>query len=387
MNRLLPFLLVTFSLVPSGYAHAQPTAPEEDAEEILATVRRCYGPARRWLVTNVREKGLFHYIYNPETDYHSTSNNALRQLMASRLLAELCREDPSLADLHRRNLTFVFRHWYRAEGDVGYIFVYNKSKLGANAMALRTLVYSPLFEQFKDEARRLARGIVSLMAEDGSLSPWLKEPDYDYDPERLLYFYSGEALLSLVEYYEKTKQQEFLDAAVRGQDYYLKRYVDQLEENYYPALVPWHTLSCNKLYKVTGEAKYARAAFRLNDELLKIQDTTREIGRFYNPRFPQYGTPHSSSDGVYTEGLAYAYELAVLTGDRPRQARYRAALRIAVKNLEKLQYGEEESRRFDRPERAVGALRYSTTNPRIRVDTVQHTLDAFRKLLEVFDSP
>jgi hypothetical protein len=41
---------------------------------------------------------------------------------------------------------------------------------------------------------------------------------------------------------------------------------------------------------------------KLLDEMLVFESDILDIvGRFYNPEFPQYGTPHSASDGVYTE--------------------------------------------------------------------------------------
>jgi len=175
-----------------------------------------------------------------------------------------------------------------------------------------------------------------------------------------------------------------LDLAVRAQDYYIDRYVIHLAENYYPAYVPWHTFSLNKLWKITKNPLYAEAIFVLNDELLKTQDTTNEIGRFYDPDHPEYGSPHASSDGVYTEGLAYAYEIAKLTGNKNHQKLYEDSLQLAVGNLISLQYTKDTAAQYKRPDRAIGALRYSTDRSGIRIDTVQHTLDAYRKILSVY---
>ena len=104
--------------------------------------------AQEWLIDNVKEEGDFIYRYSPSNGKYSTSNNMIRQLMASRLLAELSLENTSLQTLHKKNLDYVFEHWYREENDTGYIYFENKSKLGANAMALRTFVYSPHFRNY-----------------------------------------------------------------------------------------------------------------------------------------------------------------------------------------------------------------------------------------------
>jgi hypothetical protein len=306
--------------------------------------------------------------------------------MAARLLAELSQEKPRLRALHRKNLESLLRRWYREEADIGYIYYSRKSKLGANAMALRTLVYSPYFPKYDKQAERLAAGILSLMDEHGAFQPWLKEPSYEYRADYLLTFYSGEAILALVEYYEKTDDQSYLEAAIRSQDFYIDKYVMQLRENYYPAYVPWHTQSLNKLYRITGEQRFADAIFVLNDELLIILDRLDQVGRFYSPDYPQYGAPHASSDGVYTEGLAYAYEVARWVGDEAHQRSYREALELAVGNLVKLQYTEDSALNFLYPDKIAGALRVNVQDYRIRTDTTQHAIDAYRKILQVFDA-
>lgn len=340
---------------------------------------------KQWLYNNVQDNGLFFYAGDPATEEISTGNNAIRQLMASRVLAQESSKDVDLESLHRHNLDFLFEFWYKENGDIGYVYYDEKSKLGANAMLLRTLVYSPFFEEYETEAVKLAEGILHLQDDEtGAFRPWYVEPWYTYDADYLLTFYSGEALLALVEYYQKTGNEAILAAAKLSADYYIDRYVTHLEEHYYPAYVPWHTIALNKLYKVTGDETYADAIFVLNDKLLEIQDTSEGLtGRFYNPETPEYGTPHTSSDAVYTEGLAYAYEVAQLVGDKEREATYLQAIELAVENLEWLQYQEEVSQFTVPKERYVGALRTRADRFGIRVDTTQHAVDAFTKLLEV----
>lgn len=380
--RLAPLRFLLALVLLSGCA--QPAAYDED--DFLETVRRSSALAERWFLSSMREdKALFTYLYDPKEDAILEGQNELRQLMASRLLAAMSAEQPGLLPLHRENLAFILRYWVREEGDIAYIFYDDKSKLGASAMALRTFVASPDFEtEHRDRARKMANGILKLMNPEGSFRPWLIEPSYDYDSDYLLTFYSGEAILALLEYARAADSGRHREAAVLAQEYYLERYVAKMAENYYPAYVPWHTLSLRMLYDETGDARYAEAVFRLNDELLKIQDTSDKVGRFYNPESPQYGTPHSSSDAVYTEGLAHAYHVAVRAEDAVHAGRYRSALALAVQNLESLQYGSREAKSFPRPEKAEGGIRISETKRNIRVDSVQHALDAYRAILEAF---
>jgi len=142
------------------------------------------------------------------------------------------------------------------------------SKLGAIAILLRTLAASPILDTYKTQADKLAQTILDLQNSDGSFNPWWIEPTYAYDKEYLLTFYSGEGILGLIEYYLRTREQRRLDAAIKAQDYYLDRYVTQINENYYPAYVPRHTLSLYNLYILTQDARYADAIFTLNDKLI-----------------------------------------------------------------------------------------------------------------------
>lgn len=340
--------------------------------------------AKNYLFSNIKKNGLFVYELNPVTEeIPQQKNNAVRQLMASRLLAQESNQYPELLDLHKVNLTLIFTFWYQEENGKGYVLYSDKSKLGANAMLLRTLIYSPLFSQYQEQAKALANGIVSLQNEDGSFRAWYIAPNYEYDEEYLLTFYSGEALVALVEYYEKTGDATWLEHATHAADFYIDKYVTHIDENYYPAYVPWHTIALNKLYKITGDEKYAEAIFTMNDKLLELQDTEQFIGRFYNPATPQYGSPHAASDAVYTEGLAYAYEVAKLVGDRTHEKTYRDALKKAVYNLRTLQYKEASPQIKIDASRYVGALREQADSFWIRVDTTQHAIDAFNKLLTV----
>ncbi len=389
MNMFIISILIVliFAIFPGCFEENNNKQVEEKENIIIhENFQLSLSLAEDWLISNLKEKGCFNYIYDPVTDEYSTSNNMIRQLMASRVLAEMSQKDNSLIYLHEKNLDFIFKYWYFEDNDIGYIYYNDKSKLGAIAMAIRTLVYSPLFDDYQSEVEKLANCILFLQNDNGSFEPWYIEPDYSYDKDYLLTFYSGEAILSLVELYLKTNNNLYLDAAILSQDYYLDIYVEHLNENYYPAYVPWHTQSLNKLYKITKQEKYAEAVLILNDKLLEIQDTENNetLGRFYNSMYPEYGSPHSSSDGVYTEGLVYAYEIADLFDDKIHMDIYLAAIRLGVHNLISLQYNKSNSELYSNPDRIIGGIQINIDNPRLRIDTTQHTLDAYHKIVEIF---
>ncbi|MBW1989614.1 MAG: hypothetical protein JRI97_08715 [Deltaproteobacteria bacterium] len=358
-------------------------SPPSLVEEAMApAVAASYSAARQWFVNSISGDVIFPYYFDPIQGVYSYSNSMIRQLMSSRLLAQMAGEDPSLAGLHRRNLDFILNYWYRENSrGHGIIFYDGESELGANAMALRTLCASPFFPQHEKEAEKIYQGIVYLFRDDG-FKPFYHEPRYSYLPAYTLAYFSGEAILAITDYARRTGNAEVWEKAAEIQEFYLKKYVDEIEENYYPAYVPWQTFSLCALYAHDPKPEYAEAVFVLNDKLMKIQRHGRHLGRFLDLAPDRPSGTHSSSDAVFTESLAYAYELSQRLGETGRKERYGRALAIAVYNLLRLQY-------VDLPPNApyrkfiAGAFRSSAQNPGVRLDSVQHVMDAFRKILPV----
>ena len=85
--------------------------------------------AEQRLTSNVKDNGGFVYRYDPITDTTPDTNNDIRQLMASRLLAEMATEDSSLRELHQQNLAYVMRTMVKLSGDVMWIEHSRRSKL------------------------------------------------------------------------------------------------------------------------------------------------------------------------------------------------------------------------------------------------------------------
>lgn len=346
----------------------------------LWKIKESYLASQAWMINNLNDEGAFNYKYFPESKTWTSKNNMIRQLMMSRVLWELSQNNDFFKKYHKKNLEYIFLNWYRESWDYWYVYFSGKSKLGANAMLLRLLIYSPYYETYKNIAYKIANSIEASQKVEWWFKAWYIEPSYEFDEDYLLTFYSWEALLSLIEFYNKTGDEKYLNISKQLADYYIKKYVAEIDSNYYPAYVPWHTMALNKLYKITKDTKYSDAIFILNDRLLEIQNTditSKYYGRFYNSLFSQYWSPHSSSDSVYTEWLLYALEVAKLEKDSYHTKLYNNSIEKAFDNLLDLQYIEKNNTYL------YGSIRYNEEDYNIRVDTTSHFMDAVWKYLDL----
>jgi hypothetical protein len=340
--------------------------------------------ASQWFLDNFQPNGSFPYLYDTQQDVYVAADNDLRQLMASRLLAEMARTDTLARRLHSTNLAYIDSNLLRLTSTGrAYIHFRGHGKLGSIAMALRMLSASPYYGTRAAQAHSFARTIRELMNDEGAFRPLIVGTAGADHTKRLLTFYSGEAILALLEYAERYRDTAAFAAARRAQRYYIRQYVSDIHENYHPAYVPWHTLALHRLYVTTGERSYASAAFLLLDTLLAIQDTVDVSGRFFNRDYTEFGPPHAAADAVYTEALAYGYELAHLTKDDTRLERYGKALRRALRHLLSLQITIARAAKLPDHARSVGAFRSGLGSWRIRIDNTQHALDALRKVLQL----
>ena len=106
----------------------------------LSAVRRetVKALARRtsdWMIRNVAANGRMTYKYWPSRRRASTSNNMIRQWMASVCLGRIARErnDAALNELVEKNVRYNLDRFFRVENGRGFIQYEDKAKLGAAA--------------------------------------------------------------------------------------------------------------------------------------------------------------------------------------------------------------------------------------------------------------
>jgi hypothetical protein len=338
-----------------------------------------------WMVRNVDDSGRMTYKYWPSSGEYSTSNNMIRQWMATIALTRIARErnDAELFALAEKNIRFNLNNFYREENGLGLIEHDDTVKLGAVALAALAIVEHPNRAAFAEEEAALRRTVHYLWREDGSFRTFYKPADRNDNQN----FYPGEALLLWANLYRQSDNAELRHRFAKSYEYYGKWHL----ENRNPAFVPWHTQAYYMMWQETQVPALKDWIFAMNDWLLGMQPTASAQypdtdGRFYDPERPQFGPPHASSTGSYLEGLVDAFALARQVGDTAREEAYRLAIVRGLRNALQLEFADDVDMYYiSRRARVRGALRTTVYDNEIRVDNVQHMLMAVQKVLATFD--
>jgi hypothetical protein len=334
--------------------------------------------AGQWLLNNQHTDGSLTYLYYPQEYRYATSNNMIRQFMATGTLAELFEytSAESFRVSYGANMRHNFAAYYTEDRDLGYIEYGNEANLGASSIALMATLHS---EDYLGQQSLLANTILELHNESsGKFRTFYFPQNRDNDNQ---YFYSGEAMLALMKLYAKTGNATYLNTAKQSFDFYSVYFEDKMN----PAFVPWHTMADYYLYLETKNETYADYILGINDWLLTIQNkdcsNPRHLGRFYDPNHEDYGPPHASSDGVYVEGLSYAYRIAEMRNDNERMESYKEGMLLGSRSLLEMQFSPKEATERSDTAAVLGGFRTNTERQEIRVDNTQHAIMAILGVL------
>ena len=339
-----------------------------------------------WLKRGVHDNGRMTYKWWPSRGMEASSNNMIRQWMATLALVRFGKafDDGEALELADKNIRYNLQEFYRVEGGRGFIEFNGKVKLGAIALASLALFEfsqgDPNRALFSEEQKELFDTTVSMQRADGSFQTMLK-PEHLDDPYQN--FYTGEALLLWARIYESNRDPELLKKFMSSFRYYRAWHRSQRN----PAFIPWHTQADFIVWKITGDSELRDFIFEINDWLLGFQEWDRAFypdtrGRFYDDRRRGFGPPHASATGVYLEGLADAVALAREVNDEERQIAYQKAITRALRQVFQLQFTDGPGIFYvSKRSKVVGGLRTTLYENTIRVDNVQHNLLAAIKVI------
>ncbi|HWO07285.1 MAG TPA: AMMECR1 domain-containing protein [Candidatus Paceibacterota bacterium] len=337
----------------------------------------------QWVEENQRDDGSLPYLYSPSRGEYPEGSNVIRQMITVQGLYAVANilGDEKLRDAAVRAEGYMLRRSLRNDGNRAYMVEEDgEVKLGASALAVLALREKSGGESTAHE-RALGEFLLSMQRPDGSFQTFLQDEPTDENDR----FYSGEALTALAKLAVATGEQKYYDALARSLPYYRAK----LESDFYPQYAPWHMQAYAIAYQATDIEEYKAYTYWLADRLIETMlenDTDAlpdEEGRFYNPDVPEWGPPHSSSTGIYTEGLTYAYEIARADGDVRRAQKYRDAVLQGTRSLLHVQWTPESAYYLTYPERVVGSFKRTVTDNRHRIDQMGHAANALARVYSV----
>ncbi len=354
-----------------------------------ANVQELANQLESWMWTNLHENGRMTYLWWPSPmEEPSGYNNMIRQFMASVCLGRSAQRagDDALLERQAENIAYNFENFYHEEEDFGLIEHERGIKLGAVGLALQALLERPDRERYADWQNALLRTTFYLTNADGSMHTF-----YPKDSPRQganQNFYPGECLLAWATLYELEPDDALRERYMRVFEYYRTWH----RRNRNPAFIPWHTQAHFIMWKATRETELATFIFEMNDWLVDTMSQWEGVayddmrGRFYAGG-GRYGPPHSSSTGVYLEGLIDAFELARTVEDTQRMQVYRQAICRGLRSVMQLVFADDVDMFYvgdHYRERTLGAVRETVYDNVVRVDNVQHNLMGIYKILDTF---
>lgn len=310
--------------------------------------------------------------------------------------------DPAILDASRRAVDFYRRAMKEDEDHPGEFFVRDvghldarglprigrKAKLGGIGLGLCMLVELEKAARGSvdmDLARGMGRNIQRMQAQDGSFQSF-----YDWDGrETDLHnstFYSGEAILGLLRLHQLTGERQWLDTAIRGADYLVRRRWRSLGIQVYTPPDAWLLQALEELDRVEPDRRREEYAFAVGEMIArhKLMDPDVTPPDLVGADIAGPGSlPNSATAGSYGEALSAAARLEARR--RPGETRFLTfALRNASFQLRNQFWGPNEYF-LPNPERAHGGFRLKPDDAEIRNDYVQHNMSGLFGLLDLLD--
>ncbi|MCP4246767.1 MAG: AMMECR1 domain-containing protein [bacterium] len=326
--------------------------------------------------------GLFSYQYEPSVDAYTDDDNLVRQAGVVWSLARYAKVSghsapAAAAELGLKRLLNRVADLPDEPGAAFIAGLGGRHKLGVTALTGLALYEHPMGEQHRPVRDRLLAGVYDRQTDSGMFLTV-------FPPVRRMsskYYFPGEALLLIARAYEDQPTRQALEAFNKGFAYYRELW----RTDPTPPFAAWHIQAFARMAVVTKRRDFADFAFEMADWLAAKQYDES------NCPWPElHGGIEAYVDarvGVatasYLEGLTDALSLARRFEDDVRRARYERAVRLAARFVMQLQVQPVEAYYVPSRQDAVGGIRTSPSDNRLRIDHCQHALMALMKTRQV----
>jgi len=335
-----------------------------------------------YLVYRQKPNGLFTYQYEPALDRYSDEDNLVRQIGATTAIAAYATWSGRSAAIAAADI--AIRYHMKGVTKVPHVAQASflatadgKHKLGVTALFCQALATHPQADRFLDTRKKLVNGMLWLQRPSGlfvtAFPPAESIGAQDYFP--------GEALLAMATHYHQYPDERIFDAFNKAIQFYRPYF----HERPTPAFIPWQVQAFTQMTTHAQRGDYDDYVFELTDWL-----ASKQLSRD-NCDWPElwggiaaYQTGRAGvSTASYLEGFTDALALAKRRGDHVRANRYERVVRQAARFVIQLQFRDNEAYFVRSRQDAVGGIRTTPTLNLLRIDHVQHALNALMKTRQV----
>lgn len=323
-----------------------------------------------WFLNTVNSStNLLEYLYYPSENEYSTDNNHIRQLASLWALTEL---NTFLNINASKFLIYSTLDYYLSfidnTSNYSYIILNNQAKLANNAFLILSLLNTPQYQDQNELLQQLGNGILSLQNGNGSYNTY-----FFSDENTGIDYYPGEAMLSLMELYNHTRDQRYLNSVKKA----FYHYRDYWRNSKNTAFIPWHSQTYKLLFEETKDPDLVEFIFEMNDWMIdnyQIKNSAYpdEIGGF-----PKYYPTFSTS--VFIEGINDAYSVALMVNDTFHIQKYKEAIRLGTRFILQIQFTENNTFYLINDIKTIGGFKASLTCNNLRIDNTQHSVMALMK--------
>ena len=333
-----------------------------------------------YYIDNQHKDGHYLYMYYPEKGEDPGDAWCLRDLNAVYVYAKIAADnkDAKLMASVKKNIA-LYRSAivHQTVNGVDYDFVKweqprKDSSVASSAFLLGAMLHAN-DPAYKSDMKKLSDSILKLQEPSGMWRTDFVKPLREIDQ----LFFPGETMLAIMEYYKYSGDEKIKAAVAKAFPYYVNFWKDKKEGPF----VPWQIRAYAQMYDVDPQQKYADFVFDLADWMLdKFHPLGMEAG---------YGRAGAlnrmyASTGVYMEGLATAYDVAVKAKDAKRVERYARAIHGGSGYALGLQFKAGDTFRYPKPKVIFGGLVMKPFNSEMRLDSTYHSVSALQITYNLF---
>lgn len=364
-------------LIPDGNMHGirkiETGKEKEEYGKLINT-------ATSYLLNQVKDTGKYEYGRFPHFDKEIGFYNVLRHASSTYSLLEGLEylDDDSGIEKAKETLDYLLENNLYidpAEKDAAYIFddtnKINEIKLGQNGVALVALTkYMSMTDsdEYIEIARKLARGTMRMIGEDGDTVHVLNYPELTVKEEKRVIYYDGEAAFGLMRLYQIDENPEWLEYVEILFDHFIKN-------DYWKYSDHWLSYCTYELTKVKPEEKYF---------VFGLKNVSKRLNFIYEREttFPTF--LEMLMAGYKMVELMKEKELHDLIAEHLDEEMFNKTIEKRVNHQRSGYFYPEVAMYFKNPESVLGSFFIKHHGYRVRIDDVQHYISGYIQYMNHF---